>query len=226
MGHPEFTGGIARPAPFLEELSLLGEFDHAVVAGIEGVSVRDEDVPVGRHRDIAGGIEMIGPAPGDAGRAKGEQDLPLWAELHDLMAALAGRGSLGGHGVGDPHIAPAIDFQAVGPDEQAAAKAPDEVALQIEFQNGIQVGIEALAAKLLRLSCRAAHDDPEVLAVRIELEVTYRPHGPAGRHLRPIFDRAIRIRIGLREGPQPQAQHDRHGASQFLRWGAGGMHQL
>ena len=83
----------------------------------------------GHHGGRVG--EGFGRISADARLPQRHQDLAFGTELDDHASLLVFAGKFlevfggRGPGVGDPHIAVAIDMDAMRPDEQAAAKAAD-----------------------------------------------------------------------------------------------------
>src|SRR5262249_44508896 len=120
---------------------------------------------------------------GTATRAERHQELSVWTELEYLIASrgawgrtkqCVGRGSLRARrivlAVGDPHVAVAVDEDAVREEEQPCTKALHEVAQRIEFEDRREVRARARV-------CPAPFGDPDAAAVLVDL------HGAGGSPL-------------------------------------------
>src|SRR5262245_12966789 len=181
---------LARPAaalaPGLDVGAILGELEDAIV-GARAVSLRNEDVAVGRNVDVSRLIEGVGGAriAGDARLAQRHQYLAVLAELDDGLAFAAFRDR-----VRDPNVAVTIDVEAVRIVHHAAAEFGLHVAVGIELHDRI----ERRATAVLR---GTAVERPQALTVGIDLDADGRAPGPPRRQLRPILLQLIRIGIGV-----------------------------
>ena len=163
------------------------------------MTIGDKNVAVVSYDNITWSIEVFWPVSGNTGCSQPHQHLATGAELDYLMSPVslwsAGRGDR----IRDPHVSFGIDIDSVRPNEHSATEARYDVAVQVEFQNRVQVRIETLVAETLTLSGITPNDCPEVFAVRIDRQIANGPHFPAIRQLRPTIDEPIRIREGLRQ---------------------------
>src|SRR5262249_51119322 len=155
----ELAGLRPQLAPLHEELAALVEFQNPVVA--RAVPLGDEDVAVRRGDDVVRLIEII-RRRGAARLAERQQHFAVGAELVYLIAVRCARtrtdragrrfaarataalaaatGAARRNGrvvlaVGHPHVAVAIDVDAVREDQQARAETPHELAARIELQH-------------------------------------------------------------------------------------------
>ena len=87
------------------------------------VPVGDEDVAVGRDRDVARAAERIGAVAANALGAERHQQLPVGTVFEDLLAD-----AVASLAVGDPQVAEAIDANAVRPREQLLAPLLEDLA--------------------------------------------------------------------------------------------------
>jgi hypothetical protein len=122
---------------------------------------------------------------GDAGLAECHQQLPVGAELAYHMTGLdaglgGGRDRCFGGGVGRPHVAFAINVQAVRPDEHLRAEALDHVALGVELVDRVvrlelAIGQHAIDAEATtacdrhRICLVAADEGPDALAIDVDM---------------------------------------------------------
>src|SRR5262245_5047884 len=100
--------------PRLDELPVLREF-HDPSVRIPAMSVRDEDVAIGRGDDIRWLIESVRPVAGDSSLAERHQDLSARTELDDDVASPGrplGRGA-GWDSVGHPDVSISVHIDAV-----------------------------------------------------------------------------------------------------------------
>ena len=114
-------------------------------------------------------------------------------------------------GVGRPHIALAVDVQAVRPDEHLRAEAFDDVALGVELVDRVvrlerAVGVHAVdaeaaaAGKRHRARLVAADEGPDALAVDVDVHRRRRSHLPAARKSCPFAARNARA-AAVRQSP-------------------------
>src|SRR5580704_1283596 len=96
VGLVEFTGARSQFAPLLDELSVLGEFQNAIVAA--PMPFGNKDVAVFRDDHVVRLIEITGRCRA-AGRAERQQQLSVLTELENLVAfGRAGRRADGSGG--------------------------------------------------------------------------------------------------------------------------------
>ena len=114
--------------------------------------------------------------------------------------------AFGACGIRHPHVAVAIDVEAVRPDEQAAAEARHLITVRVELEDGVEVRVEAFVRELIAAGV-AAEYCPDVLAVGSDVDVADRADLPAAVQLGPTFHQPIRIRRRLRE--RGAAEHER-----------------
>ena len=198
-------------APGLDELAVLGELHDARV-GVAAVSVGDEDVAVRRDDDGGRRVEVSGPLPGDAGLAERQQQLAVGAELEHLwpLPSLA-------EAVGHPDVAVAVDVNAVREQQHSGAEALHQLAGRIELEDRVELRAVAVERHRRIRSATAAAIRPHRSATQTLVpsgsivDRAGRAPGPAGRQLRPVLDRAIRIgqRIGRRAGLRGAEAADR-----------------
>ena len=147
-----------RFVPPLDELAVLRELHDAVIA-VEFVAIGDEDIAIGGNHDIARGHKVVRPGSGDSRRPERHQHLPPRAELDNLMPPLPFRRPRRADRVGYPHVAVAIDVDAMGPDEHPAAEARDYLAVGAELEDRIEVRIAAFVAESSRIRAHARDRD-------------------------------------------------------------------
>src|SRR5262245_63482106 len=132
---------LARTSPFLSpglyELSVLREL-HDPRVRIPAVSVRDENVAVGRSDDIGRLIEGVRAVAGDSNFAERQQDLSIRTELDDdvslpdrCLSRRAGRDS-----VGHPDVSVSVHMHAVREYEHPLAEAVHELDRRIKLEDG------------------------------------------------------------------------------------------
>jgi hypothetical protein len=189
MIHPKFAGAGTAPAPRHDELAVRGELDDPGI-GVAAMSVTDDDIAVTGNRDIRRSIEHVGTVACDPGFAKREQNLALWTEFDDLMAFAVAAGV-----VGRPYAAVTIDVETMRMVEVTLAKGQQKFSRSIEFFDGITCRVDTV-------SFSAAFEDPDALAVGIDIHACHLPHLEAIGHLQPIRVEGIwiggAIRIGWR----------------------------
>ena len=103
--------------------------------------------------------------------------------------ALAGRGGIvriRARGIGNPDVAIAIHMQAMGKQHETRADGCHHLALRINLQDGVQIGIRAAVGT-------AAIDGPQVTAIGIDIDSRRRAPGPAIGQVDPVVDRGIGI---------------------------------
>ncbi len=199
---PELARCVSGLAPGLDELPVLRELHDAVV---RAMAVGDEDVAIGSRRDAGRGIEMALVVTGDARLAERHQQLSVRAELaHDVPGPDPGLGGscdgLVGRRVGRPHIALAIDMQAVRPDEHLRAEAFDDVALGVELVDRVvglerSVGVHAVDAEPAapgerhRARLIASDKGPDTFSVDVNMDRSRRSHLAAARKSCPFTAR-------------------------------------
>ena len=143
MGIPEFAGGLPGLAPGLDERAVRRQLDDAVIAA-GPMPVRHEDAAVGRHEHIGRRVEDGLAVTPDAGHAEAHHQFAVLAELVHLVPD-----AFTAPGVRHPDVVLRVHEDAVGPDEQALAKALQQVAVAVEEQDRRHVfpsGAEVLAA--------------------------------------------------------------------------------
>ena len=150
-----------------EELSVLVEHRDAsdqIRIGHVGVALGDVDVAVARIGHDVGRVgQRFGRIAPHARLPERHQDLAVGAELDDDASLVAFAGKLrelvGARGsrVGHPHVAVAIDMDAVRPHEHPAAKAPDLLARLIEMVDRVRVRAETARGRARRASIGRPH---------------------------------------------------------------------
>src|SRR5437773_11156817 len=126
----DLAGARAFASPLLDEPTVLGKLDDAVVPAV-AMAVGDEDVARGRRHDNIGRlIEEIRSRPGNTGLPERQQHLTLRVELEDLMplAVLPAR-------VGHPEVAVPIDGGAVRKDEHPLTPRLEQPPAGVVLQN-------------------------------------------------------------------------------------------
>src|SRR5579871_161605 len=210
------AGGAALLAPGLDELAGLVKLDDAGV-GVAAVTVGDEDIAVGRDQYSGGRIELIRPAPRNAGLAESQQHLAFRAELENLvtLAVLA-------EPIRHPDVSFRVDREAMRKHEKAGAEAFDQLAGLVEFEDRIKVGSVA-GERHARLHLRrrrkgaAALSDPDALAVPINADAG---RGAPGAALRQFSERRPCVGIGQRIGGRNGLGIDRAGYKHRCRQNA------
>src|SRR5262245_55013565 len=92
--------------------------------------VSNEDVTVWRHHDRRRRVELVGAIAGDAGLAQRQQYLAVGTELEHLVAL-----AVLAEPVGDPHVALAVDGEAMRKKEEPGAEALHQRAGGIELED-------------------------------------------------------------------------------------------
>ena len=90
--------------------------------------------PFGAVTTADGALNSSGPLPGVSGLAERHQHLAVGAELEHLVAF-----AVAAEAVGHPHVAVAVDVQAVREQQQAGAEALQQLAGRIEFEDRVEV---------------------------------------------------------------------------------------
>src|ERR1700704_3631804 len=187
MVDPELPGAGAALSPRRDELAVGRELDDPRV-GVATMAVAYDDVTVAGNRDIGRGVEHIGAHTGDPGFAERQRDLALRTELDDHVAL-----AVAGGVVGRPHVALAIDMEPVGGVEVTLAKACHKLSGGIEFVDRIERGVDAV-------SCSAALEHPNALAVGIDIDARHLPELTAVGDFQPISVEAVWIGGPIRVG--------------------------
>ena len=117
-----------------------------------------------------------------------------------MAAGVACGNASAGGSIGDPDVALGIDVDAVGPDEHAAAEAFHHVAVGVELEDGVEIGIHALVAEAVGRGGVATHDGPDAGAIDVDIGVTHGTHGAAVGQSGPVLDGHEGVWIGLGEG--------------------------
>src|SRR5205814_948151 len=97
------------------------------------------------HDHVRGTIERIRAVTGDARLPERQQHTAVRTELDDLMSLVV-RLIRSVRGIGDPHVAVAIDVYAVRHEETAGAEAGDKGAGHVELEDRREWGIKATGA--------------------------------------------------------------------------------
>ena len=136
-----------------------------------GVALGHVDVAIARIGHDVGRIgQRVGRISPHARLAQRHQDLAVGAELDDDASLVAFAGKLlelvraRRARVGHPHIAVAIDVDAVRPHEHPAAKAPDLLPRLVEMVDRVRLGAETAR----RRPRRASVGRPHGLAVAVD----------------------------------------------------------
>ena len=178
--------------PGLDELAILREL-HDTGVGIPTVSIRDENIPIGRNQDGGWLIERIRTISGDTGLAERHQDLSVGTELENLMtlSVLVRILAVGSFTVGHPNIAFTVDANTVRPDEHPGAKTLDQLSGFIKFHNGRQIRPRAILPA-------ASLKDPDAATVAIDSDSGRGAYLPSLGKLEEVLDGLIGIvlRIG------------------------------
>src|SRR3989442_4077163 len=192
-----------------------------------------EDDAVGRHDHVVRLIEVVGVG-GAARLAERQQQLAVGTELEHLMAlrrtrqrsraalrraasasvALTAASASPARRkrrvvltVGHPHVALAVDEDAVREDQHPVAEALHELAARIELEHCGQ--IRHLTARAIETTVLlTAFGDPDRFAVLVDLDGARRSPRAAFRKLEVAFNRLIRVgqlvgrlHLGLRRNP-------------------------
>src|SRR3989442_15420578 len=192
-----------------------------------------EDVAVGRHDHVVRLIEVVGVG-GAARLAERQQQLAVGTELEFLMAlrrsrqrsraalrraasafaALTAASASAARRkrrvvltVGHPHVALAVDEDAVREDQHPLAEALHELAARIELEHRGQ--IRHLTARAIETTVLlTAFGDPDRFAVLVDLDGARRSPRAPFRQLEVAFNRLIRVgqlvgrlHLGLRRNP-------------------------
>jgi hypothetical protein len=197
-----------------DELPVARELQHARVRA--AMSLRDEDVAVGRDQYIVRLVEEVGRRCA-AGFTERHQELALGAELEDLMTACRSREWTGASrrrarrslcrlwrrrrrrrivlAIGDPEVAVTVDVDPVRKNEQPLAEARDQFSRCVKLQNRGQV--RHLPGRPIEAAIgTASFSHPDASSVLIDL---YRARGSPRStvgHLEEVLDR--RVWIGRR----------------------------
>ena len=177
---PKLTRRVPGRAPRLDERAVRRVLHHAVVP-IEGMAIRDENVPVVSHDDVGRSVEAVRTLSRSSGCAEGHQHPPIRAELDDLVASCSIWGSRGADGVGHPDVAVLVHIDPVGPYEHPAPEALYDVAVQIELEDRVQIRIQALVAEPRGVGCVTSHHCPDMVTVGVDRHPTHRSHFPPAR---------------------------------------------
>ena len=164
------------------------------------MSIRDENIPIGRNQDGGWLIERIRTISGDTGLAERHQDLSVGTELENLMtlSVLVRILAIGSFSVRHPYVAFTVDANTVRTDEHSRPKALHRLSRFIKFHNGRQIRSGAV---LSAASVKGPNTGPVTI------------HGNTGRgsnlsslgKLEPILDSLIGIM--LRIGGLGQRNH-------------------
>ena len=161
--------------------------------------------PLAATATSVGALNSSGPSPATPGLPSVSSTLPCGLNLMTCMALAVAAGI-----VGRPHVAAAIDIEAVGVIEEPLAEAGDELSGRIEFLDRVERGVDAVLHA-------AAVEHPDALAVGIDVDARHLPDLAAFRNLEPILVETVgiggAIGIGrrLRERRRPQRRRDPQG---------------
>ena len=189
----------AERAPRLDELAVARELaDARRVAALDAfgerrggghalpvVAIGHVDAAVGTDHDVVGLVELPVGVTGLAGLAEAHEQLAVGAELVDLVAL--GAGLVAGE-IGDPHVAVAVEADAVRRHHHALADVGEHLAraaIELEHRiDGVVVAIDGPAAGRARA---AAFVGPDVAVLRIDVDAGAGAPLPARGQLAPIL---------------------------------------
>src|SRR5258708_11960351 len=187
MVDPELAGAGAATAPRCNDLAVAGELDDPSI-GLAAMPVTDDDVAIAGNRDIRRSVEHVGAFTCDTGFAERQQHLALRTELDDLVA-LAIATSV----VSRPHVALAVYVETMGVVEETLAEAHHKFSGGIEFSDGIKRRVDTVFDS-------TPVEDPDALAVGIDIDACHLPDLAAFGHLQPIRVETVWIGGAIRVG--------------------------
>src|SRR6266446_6441590 len=187
MIDPELARAGAPPAPGRNELAATGELDDPRVC-VAAMPITNDDVAIGGNGDIRWRVEHVGPVTCDTSSAKRQQYLALWTELDDLMAL-----AIAANIVRRPHIALAIDIEAVGVVEETLANA------QYKIPRGIE-SVDRIKRRVDTVSCPTSLENPDAFAIGTDIDSRHLSHLAAIGHLQPIRVEKVWVGGAIRVG--------------------------
>ena len=148
VNHTKLTGSITRLTPRLQKGAIWRIFDDAVV-GIGRVAVSDEYVAGFGDHDVGWAVEFVITTARDTGIPEHHEHLAGGAEFDCLVTAwIAFRVPPLVHRIGHPNISFRIHLESVGPDEHAGTETLHDIARLIDFENRIEIRVEAFIATI------------------------------------------------------------------------------
>src|SRR5258708_2121938 len=193
MVDPELAWAGAPPAPRRNELAATGELDDPSI-GVAAMPVTNDDVAINGNRDVRWRVEHVGPVTCDTSSAERQQYLALRTELDDLMAL-----AIAANIVSRPHIALAIDIEAMGVVEEALANA------QYKISRGIE-SVDRIKRRVDTVSCPTSLENPDAFAVGTDIDSRHLSHLAAIGHLQPIRVETVWVGGAIRVGRRLREQ--------------------
>jgi hypothetical protein len=187
---------------------------HAVVRFI-GMPIGNENVAIVGHDDIGWRVETVFPVTRYARCAQGHQNSSVMTELDHLVPPRSLGGPGGGDCIGHPHVAVGVHIDAMRPYKHAAAKAFDDIAVQVEFDDRVQIRIETLVAETLRCTGVTSDHCPDVFAIRVHRYSADRTHLSPIRQFRPAIDGSVWVWKRLRYHRRRRAERNSNCQSYF-----------